>query len=141
MIILQILPKWCYNLIEDVDKNKVIEFIKMIKQCMHLKLIIPKYIDSLEQFIFWFNKEKVGQFPLKIKGKNKFNEFYKLYNILFTDDGLEVLKNCKIIPPWIDTKTKANQYLWLDFSTISKAWKESYNSFALKFNSMFQRSF
>ena len=77
--------------------------------------------------------------PLHIKDYEKFSRYKKVINELNNENGLEDLKNKNILPNWINDRTNADQFLWLDYSTENKKWKSGYQNFRLEFGIVYSQ--
>jgi len=129
MIVFGVLPKWLLNILGSYDEIVVRKAITDIERAISNgdsnKQMIFDIIDGLEQFNFWLSKPN---FP-KITTKDKFAEYHELYKALNHPNGLVNLKQKLCFPNWIATRDEAEKYLYLDFSTSVKRWKESRESF------------
>ena len=135
MITFGILPKWVMTVLTDHDlaisKKVIIDIEKFISNGESNKTMIFKVINSLEHFRFWISKPN---FP-KITTNEKFIEYYELCTSLNSPNGLTNLKHRSCLPQWINTKDEAEKYLYLDFSSTSKKWKESREMFMIHYRS------
>lgn len=129
---------WVFNLTE--NKDTYIDIVIYIAMVIQKKLKPPLYIKNLDEFNFWYNKVINKKFPLKIESRQKFKEFKKIMHILEKNQGLSKIRSFYGLPSWITNLTFAEQYIWLDFSTTNKKWKESLASFSLQFDTLFTRN-
>lgn len=135
MIVFGLLPRWLLNVLvtydQSVVRKTIIDIERSIANSDSNKHMIFNIIDGLDQFNFWLSKLN---FP-KITIKEKFVEFYELCKALNYPNGLINLKQKLCFPEWIHSKDEAEKYLYLDFSTSSKRWKESRESFIAYYRS------
>ena len=101
---------------------------------------IPDFLNSFDDFQFWFIKKLQGKFPILINNVLKLDEYRMLVEKLMLTNGLQLLKDSSIIPEWINSKDSAEKFIWLDFSTVKKTWKISHYSFTRAFNSTYSNS-
>lgn len=131
------LPSWCQSLFES-DDLKI--FIKQIAKCILKKYIVPCYIDNYIDFEYWYNKKIAKKYPKNISTYDKFCEYKNLLDKLYSDNGLQLLRDQYIVPSWVDTIVLAEKYIWLDFSSTKKTWKVSIGKFMSEFNAIFSDS-
>ena len=132
MVIYGVLPKWTLNMLnDDIIKKTIVDIESSIRFNNKNKTMIFDVIENINEFNFWFNKHP--NFP-KIITKEKFIEFYNICEILNDTNGLETLKQKYFIPQWIMNKDEAEKYLYLDFSSTTKKWKESRDTFVNYYN-------
>lgn len=121
----KLLPQWCNELNEE-EQNIFIELYKNSEFDE-----IPDYIQSYDDYMF---VQKLTNTP-SFANKNKFQEFKYLYNIIETST-LYNLKIKYILPKWIFTREMAKKFVFTDYSTKEKSWKESFPKFISKFNEL-----
>lgn len=121
------------NLLNIDTKNKIVELYEIFKYIHSNSLNIPNFIDNFNDFKIWYIKASVKKYPLNITTKEKFNEYIDCLKILLDTNGLNILKENFIIPDWIDDLTTAEKFIWLDFSTTKKEWKQSFEKFIDEF--------
>lgn len=131
----KIIPSW----ILELDENKFNKAIYIIGFFLSKHIIIPKFINTLKKLIFYYNRKKDKKFPTFFdQDEKKFEDYYELINILFSNDGFEKIKNMSFLPIWINTLELADQYLFLDYSTSikNKKWKLSELSFRNQYRAL-----
>ncbi|CAH6421841.1 Hypothetical protein KVN_LOCUS529 [uncultured virus] len=138
LIITKVFPKWITDTFYDDLLFK--KYVNIVINCLSRKYKIPQFIDNPEDFEFWFEKMDNNQFPKKINDSKKFKEYKQLANILESENGLDNLKNNFIVPDWILNINEAYKYIWLDFSTDNKQWKQSKNNFMRKFGQTYNNN-
>jgi len=126
------LPKFVTELLFNNDR-KLCRFIKMVDIIYKKKYIIPKFINNYKDFKFWYQKVKYHKYPTKIETYEKFREYQQLCNML-TEEGINKMKSEYILSNWVRSTTTAEQFLWLEFSTTVKDWKESRRKFRRRLN-------
>jgi hypothetical protein len=117
----KIFPSWYLELSED-DQKVFIELFDKSEQ-------IPDYIQSFSDYKFYINLTNVPDFT----SKDKFQEFKTLYDMI-DKNTIDELKRKSILPKWIFTKEIAKKFVFTDYSTTEKSWKESFPKFMNKFN-------
>lgn len=128
-------------LYEDLnDQEKVNKIAIALNYILKKNITIPKYLNTTNEFLFWLHKEKHKKFPINIKDRNKFKEYYSIYNKINSQGGLGELIEKGVIPGWVQTIETAEKFLWLDFSTNDKKWKMSLAEFRTKFSSIQMRN-
>lgn len=128
-------------LIEKLYKGET-EFKDLVTSlcyCIKKKIKIPEYLKDFSDYQFWFDRIKDLKMPLHIKDYEKFSRYKKVINELNNENGLEDLKNKNILPNWINDRTNADQFLWLDYSTENKKWKSGYQNFRLEFGIVYSQ--
>jgi hypothetical protein len=121
----KLLPEWCNELNEEEQHT----FIELYKESEFDE--IPDYIQSYDDYMFYHKLTNIPSFT----NKNKFQEFKNLYNIIDTCP-LDSLKQKSILPKWIFTREMAKKFVFTDYSTKEKAWKETFPKFISKFNEL-----
>ena len=137
MIVGKLYPIWSLDLLN--NNNALKDFIKNYSKCIRGNYSIPNFINNYEEFCFWFSKKENNKYPLLIRTHNKFLEYKNLIeqlNIpnLSSNNGLTQLKEKHILPNWINNRYTAEKFIWLEFSTKNKIWKESNTLFRREFN-------
>ena len=126
----KIIPEWINELEGERLKKSIFVLNKLI---IRNRTFVPKYINSYEELIFFYNLKIKRKFPLLIDSKEKFNEYFNLIKKIDTINGIEELKSSKILPYWIDSYQNAFNFIWMEFSILTKKWKESYDTFSIQF--------
>ena len=128
----KILPDFLLDLDENNYKKAIFIYGYFIKE----HLVIPKYINTIQKLIFYYNRKKNKKYPILITKEEKFNDYYKLVNILYSEDGLNKIKNMNFLPEWANTVDIIDKYLFVDYSTniVNKKWKTSYSQFRNKYS-------
>lgn len=121
----KLLPQWC----NELDEGQQIKFIQLYKDSEFDE--IPDYIQSLTDYEFVNSLTNVPLFSNKLK----FQEFKQLYDLI-SSQTLHSLKEKYILPKWIFTREMAKKYVFTDYSTKEKSWKESFPKFIAKFNEL-----
>ena len=123
----KIIPEWI-NEIEGIKLKKSIFVLN--KLIIRNRTFIPKYINSYEELIFYYKLKIKKKFPTLIDNKEKFNEYYNLMKKIDTINGIEELKTKSILPYWIDSYQNAFNFIWMEFSFLTKKWKENFDTFS-----------
>jgi len=110
---------------EKCDLETFKKIMNSINYTLRRKIDIPTYLNTLEEYIYWFDKLKHKKFPTNINSRDKFEEYNNTLEQLNLDNGLDNLKNSGIIPEWVSNKDTAEKCILVDFSTTSKKWKTS----------------
>jgi hypothetical protein len=131
LIINNYAPIWTLTLLEDDYKFK--SFVSILSIVKIKKHKIPDYICNYEDLIFWFSKINDNKYPKMISTINKFKEYKSLCQTI-DNNNIDYLKQHGIIPIWINNNDDAEKYIWLDFSTINKKWKENRSSYIMEIN-------
>lgn len=122
-------------LIQDIINNDIA--VKVMKILIYIKdhiTPIPLYLNTTDEVLFLYIKYREGKFPLNVVSRDKFVEYKKCIDILKDNNGLNQLKQEKILPNWIENSNSAEKFIWLDYSVQNKKWKLSRESFLEKFN-------
>ena len=132
----KIIPEWI-NELEGYKLKKAIFVLN--KLIIRNRTFIPKYINSYEELLFYYKMNVKKIFPLLIDSKEKFNEYYNLIKKIDIINGIEELKTKNILPYWINSYQNAFNYIWMEFSVLTKKWKESYDTFSIQFRYSYTR--
>lgn len=94
---------------------------------------LPSFLETNDEIYFWIILMKNNLYP-KIESRQKFIEFYNLYSLTLTDEGMLHLRGNKIVPYWIEQPDMARKFITVDYLTESydKVWKTNYNEFTKK---------
>lgn len=122
--------------------------IKKVHEQLHTTLKIDKNIfETVEEYEFYLKKSyPIIKFP-KISTRKEFLEYKEMISILESDGGYQKLLDSGYFPQWMETSPEqtrhivAEQFIFVDFSTKSKAWKETSNTFATQFAKTSQVSY
>jgi hypothetical protein len=121
--------KLALELIKLTNNNDIKKIIKAFMTIMKHDHKVPIYLETYDEFIFWFTLQSTHKYPLLISNRDKFDEFKNYMNILSGANGIEELKNKGILSEWIVSHNDAENFIWLDFSKDVKYWKNSMNEF------------
>ena len=132
----KILPKF---VLEIDNNNDLYKFVRESIICITCGYLLPEYLSSLDDFNYWYSKIRQGKYPINIKTRDKFEEYRRKLDKL-SNDGIVVMKQENIIPSWIISSDESERYLWLEYSTHDKSWKENRRTFITKFNSIYQNN-
>lgn len=128
-------------LISNLNESTYKDYYKEIYYMLNKKITIPKYIETYNEYKFWFNKIKHGKFPLLIDTRDKFNEYKGYIDKINEDNGVHELKSIGVLPEWINnTTTVVEKFFYLEFSTNSKKWKRTREAFADEFRIISSRA-
>ena len=130
-------PKWVYDLLN--HRNNLFKFLFHINKVINKKITWPEYFTNFEDFEFWYRKKMNNKYPKYILNKEKFDEYRDIVLCLESNNGIRKLKDRFVLPNWINNAEEAEKYIWLDFSTRIKTWKQSYSQFMEIFNIVYTR--
>lgn len=116
-----------------IDDESTMNIIKLLSFITETSLIVPLYLKSTNEVMFWYNINKYSNMPFLIVKRSQFCEYMKYCDILNEENGLENLKQQDIIPDWVENINTAKKCLWLDFSDTTKKWKLSFDAMTIKF--------
>lgn len=137
LVLLNLFPRWVTNYIYDIgDTGK--KLFDNLTICLCERISIPKYVKNDEDFDFWFNKKIMRHYPILITDYSKFKEYKELILLLEGENGLEILHEIGVVPLYINSINIAEQFIWLDYSTADKSWKQSKDSFLVEFSLRFR---
>jgi len=139
MIVEGVIPH-CYLNIPYTDA-----IISKVDSRLHSKTNInPDIFETVEEYEFFLKKSyPIAKFP-KIRTRKEFLEYKEMIGILESEGGYQRLIDSGYFPQWMETSPEnirpiaAEQYIFVDFSTESKAWKETPNTFATEFTKISQ---
>jgi len=129
----QTVPRWFIRILDDDTAYK--DAINKYVSCVARGHTIPDYIKNYPDFKFWYQLITRNRYPTQIGSHEKFQEYKDILTTLMaSNDGLDKLKQTHVLPVWINNQNLAEKYIWLDFSTENKRWKESSYTFLLHYN-------
>lgn len=131
-------------LINALENELMIDKIALsIKFLLKKNIKIPDYLESVQEYTFWFNKIKNNHYPLNITNRQKFKEYKKYIELIDNSisetqiqNNLNTLRQSGILTQWVFNIIIAKKFIWLEYSTTIKTWKASYNNFITEFNTI-----
>jgi len=118
------------NMLNIIENNPtgIDRIVAIFNGSITKKKIIPKFVNTLAELEFWWQKILINAFP-NISKRNKFKEYYECSLILESSNGIELLKQNEKIPNWVNSLEDARKCLYYEFTFERKSWKISELSF------------
>lgn len=118
-------PEWMAYVSHE-DKSEILHKLAGSGINQDIVYFIRNNITNMEEFNEYINWKPLK--PVRCS-KDKFNEYKRIYTRLKTIDDIIYFKENGTFPDWIINIEDAYMYLYLDYTTSIKLWKENENTF------------
>lgn len=131
-------PSFLLNISE--NENQAVLLLELLNNIKSHNMTVPYYLKNYSELKFWFNKSLNARFPLKINERAKFIEYKEYLRTINSSGGISTLKENGILPSWVNNTDTAEKFIWLEFSSDRKKWKDSRYEFNQEFSRIYGRN-